>query len=77
MPRDSTYCSHKPECIVTTNPGRSVLIPYFIYPPIFQGWSGHLVFYLLGKFLMVSVYESKKKPVLICLIKWIFLHSWI
>ena len=25
-PRDLTYCSHKPECIVTTNPDRSVLI---------------------------------------------------
>ena len=24
-PRDLTYCSHKPECIVTTNPDRSVL----------------------------------------------------
>ena len=24
--RDLTYCSHKPECIVTTNPDRSVLI---------------------------------------------------
>ena len=25
-PRDLTYCSHKPECIVTTKPDRSVLI---------------------------------------------------
>ena len=25
-PKDLTYCSHKPECIVTTNPDRSVLI---------------------------------------------------
>ena len=25
-PRDLTYCSHKPECIGTTNPDRSVLI---------------------------------------------------
>ena len=25
-PRDLTYCSHKPECIVTTNPDGSVLI---------------------------------------------------
>ena len=25
-PRDLTYCSHKPECIVTINPDRSVLI---------------------------------------------------
>ena len=25
-PRDLTHCSHKPECIVTTNPDRSVLI---------------------------------------------------
>ena len=25
-PRDSTYCSHKPQCIVPTNPDRSVLI---------------------------------------------------
>ena len=25
-PRDLTYCSHNPECIVTTNPYRSVLI---------------------------------------------------
>ena len=25
-PRDLTYCSHKPECMVTTNPRRSVLI---------------------------------------------------
>ena len=24
--KDLTYCSHKPECIVTTNPDRSVLI---------------------------------------------------
>ena len=26
IPRDLTYCSHKPECIGTTNPDRSVLI---------------------------------------------------
>ena len=26
IPRDLTYCSHKPECNVTTNPDRSVLI---------------------------------------------------
>ena len=26
IPRDLTYCSHKPECIVTTKPDRSVLI---------------------------------------------------
>ena len=26
LPRDLTYCSHKPECIVTTNPDTSVLI---------------------------------------------------
>ena len=25
-PRDLTYCSHKPECVVPTNPDRSVLI---------------------------------------------------
>ena len=25
-PKDLTYCSHKPECIVTTNPDRSILI---------------------------------------------------
>ena len=25
-PRDLTYCSHNPECIVTTNPDRSALI---------------------------------------------------
>ena len=25
-PKDLTYCSHKPKCIVTTNPDRSVLI---------------------------------------------------
>ena len=25
-PMDLTYCSHKPECVVTTSPDRSVLI---------------------------------------------------
>ena len=37
-PRDLTYCSHKPECIVTTNPNRSVLIPiitwHFQFRPV-------------------------------------------
>ena len=30
-PRDLTYCSHKPECIGTTNPDRSVLITIIIW----------------------------------------------
>ena len=37
-PRDLTYCLHKPECIVTTNPDRSVLIPiitwHFQFRPV-------------------------------------------
>ena len=37
-PRDLTYCSHKPESIVTTNPDRSVLIPiitwHFQFRPV-------------------------------------------
>ena len=37
-PRDLTYCSHKPECIGTTNPDRSVLIPiitwHFQFRPV-------------------------------------------
>ena len=38
-PRDMTYCSHKPECIVTTNPDRSVLITiitwHFQFRPVY------------------------------------------
>ena len=30
-PRDLTYCSHKLECIGTTNPARSVLIAIITY----------------------------------------------
>ena len=30
-PRDLTYCSHKPECIGTTNPDRSVLITLILW----------------------------------------------
>ena len=37
-PRYLTYCSHKPECIVTTNPDRSFLIPiitwHFQFRPV-------------------------------------------
>ena len=40
-PRDLTYCSHKPECIVTTNPDRSVLITiitwHFQFHPVNVG----------------------------------------
>ena len=32
IPRDLTYCSHKPECIGTTNPDRSVLITIITWP---------------------------------------------
>ena len=38
IPRDLTYCFHKPKCIVTTNPARSVLIPiitwHFQFRPV-------------------------------------------
>ena len=33
---DLTYCSPKPECIVTTNPDRSVLIMIITYNMTFQ-----------------------------------------
>ena len=37
-PRDLTYCSHKPECIGTTNPDRSVLITIITWHFQFHPW---------------------------------------
>ena len=42
-PRDLTYCSHKPECIETTNPERSVLITIIIWMLVFSTQNTNIV----------------------------------
>ena len=47
-PMDLTYCSHKPECIVTTNPDKSVLISIIAW---------HFQFHLVNVSILQLKYE--------------------
>ena len=58
-PRDLTYCLHKPECIVTTNPDRWVLI-------MLKTW--HFKYHLVNVSILYLKYEfgAQSKSRFVC-----------